>query len=401
MNSRLLTAILFSWFLCNQVLTAQIQVTQPERKAAAGWPQIFDDRSILHLNLSMTPADWDMVQNDTSYTIEVPAWFWMGNEAPILVSVRHKSSDALTSAPGFQKVSLKIDINEYVAGQRWHDLKKLSLENGDDEDVVKEGLAWGIHRLAQAPEGYAYEAALANWATLTINDVYTGVYVNPEVRDKSMLINRGLWTDFQTWLYKLSDIYSDELKSGNGESLQHLTLCYDPFQNPSGGCITPGNAALEAEMESLIDMQGMLTLFAVNAFLSHPDALLSKGKNIYFVDFLAGQKRMYLPWDLDSVLNHLNHDIFQPGEHYADNILGVPAFRTRYKQLFTDLLDGPLEEAEIHAFLDRVEPILTPWLELDPNNQIGTGSAIPDHFQDLKDWVDQRTLNVRSQILND
>ena len=36
----------------------------------------------------------------------------------------------LTEAPGFTKVSLKLDINEYVIGQSWHGLRKLSLENG-------------------------------------------------------------------------------------------------------------------------------------------------------------------------------------------------------------------------------------------------------------------------------
>ncbi len=43
-----------------------------------------------------------------------------------------------------------MDINEYVDGQTWHDLKKLSLENGDDQDVVTEGLSWYVHRLDAA-----------------------------------------------------------------------------------------------------------------------------------------------------------------------------------------------------------------------------------------------------------
>lgn len=382
-------------------LTAQMRGARPELKRASGWPEIFNQESLLHLNLDLAPADWSAIQNDTTFSLEFPATFWMDGEAPILVSVRRKSCDALAGDPRFLKVSLKIDINEYVSGQTWHDLKKLSLENGDDEDVVTEGFAWAIHRAAQSPEGYSYPAGLANWVTLNINGIQTGVYVNPEQRDKTMLINHGLWTDLETWLYKLGDIYSDELKAGTGDSPTYVTLCYDPFQRPNSSCPTPSNPALEAEMRSLIDMQGMYTLFAVNAFLSHGDSLLSKGKNTYFVDFLSGSKRLYMPWDLDSVMNHLNHDVFQPGNHYADVVLGVPAFRSEYKQLFTDLLDGPLEEAELHAVLDRMEPILTPWLEVDLNNRIGTGQAIPGHFQDLKDWVDQRTPIVRTQIIND
>ncbi len=370
------------------------------RPTALDWPQVFEPTQVLQLELSLSPTDWQTVQNDTSYSIEVPGWFNLAGEQAILVSVRRKSCDALNAGTGFQKVSLKIDINEYVTGQDWHDLKKLSLENGDDEDVVTEGLAWALHRMASGPEGYGYEAGLCNWAALTINGVYTGLYVNPEQRDKRFLENRGQWIDNLTWLYKLGDIYSDTLKAGTGESPEHQALCYDPFQRPNGGCSTPPPPAFESEVRSMIDLQGMLTMGAVNALVSHPDSLFSKGKNLHFADFTVGSKRRYYPWDLDSVMNQLNWDIYNPGKHYADHLLGTPAIRAEYRQLFTDLLDGPLAEAEIHAFLDRMEPILTPWLELDPNNQIGFGGSIAAHFQAKKTWLGQRIPIVRTQIAN-
>jgi len=366
-----------------------------------GWPEIFDTEKILHLNLSMTQANWNTVQHDLTFDIEVPAYFWMGGDAPLLVSVRRKSCDALGSAPGFDKVSLKIDINEYVAGQEWYDLKKLSLENGDDEDVVTEGLAWALHRMATGPIGYDYVAGLANWATITINGVYTGLYVNVEQRDKTFLKNRGLWVADQTWLYHLDDIYSDEVKAGTGDSPVHQYLCYDPFQSPSSGCPTPDAATLFADLDALINMQGMLTMGAVNAFVGHGDSLFSKGKNTMFADFSTGRKREYYPWDLDSVLTKLNFDIFNPGDHYADVILGITSFRDQYKQVMTDLLMGPIDEARVSSFLDGMEVLLTPWLESDPNNQIGSSQDIAKHFQKKKDWVTDRKIIVLNQIAND
>ncbi|MDA1264667.1 MAG: CotH kinase family protein [Planctomycetota bacterium] len=349
----------------------------------------------------MSPSDWSTIQHDLTFDIEVPALMWMGNDPAILVSVRRKSCDALTSAAGFDKVSLKIDVNEYVDGQAWYDLKKLSLENGDDEDVVTEGLGWALHRMATGPIGYDYEAALANWATVSINGVYTGLYVNAEQRDKSFLKNRGVWVKDETWLYHLDDVYSTTLKAGTGDSPVWQYLCYDPFQSPNGGCPPPDPSGLFVDLTALVDMKGMLTVGAVNAFLSHGDSLFSKGKNVMFADFSTGQKRQYYPWDLDSVMTKLNHDIFNPGDHYADALLGVPAFRDQFKQILTDLLQGPMHEAEAAQFLDQMEPILTPWLELDPNNRIGTGAAIAGHFQSKQDWIVQRKANVLSQIAND
>ena len=379
--------------------SAQIKQT-PSR--ILDWPYLYDTSVILDLEFTMDPGDWSTVQNDTSFSIEVPAWLSAPGETPILVSMRRKSSDALKNGTNFAKVGLKIDINEYVTGQEWHGVKKLSLENGDDENVLTEGFAWAIHQLAYSPSGYSTDPGFANWARVKINGTPIGLYLNVEQRDKQYLKNRGLWTSNQTWLYKLGDIYSDELKHGSsGGSPTHAFLCYDPFQSPNRGCSTPDLATFEADLLQRVDMQQMLTMGAVNAFLAHGDSLFSKGKNIYFVDFLIGKRRAYLPWDLDSVLNQTQFDIFNPGAHYADHVLAVPSFRDAYKQIMTQLLDGPMHTSRMHAFLDRMEPILTSALAADPNNRIGDAAAIAAEFQSLRDWVVQRDAVVRQQIAND
>ncbi len=164
----------------------------------------------------MAPGDWATIVADTTFDIEVPALFWAEYEAPILVSVRRKSATLL----GWDKISLKIDINEYhdrdgfgncetdggfadaVCVSKWHGVKKLSLENGDDVNVVAEGLAWYLHRVA-ADSGLDYTTGLASWVTLTVNGDSKGVYVNLEQRDKQSLKNHGLWEGGgDTWLYK-------------------------------------------------------------------------------------------------------------------------------------------------------------------------------------------------------
>ncbi|MFT5291650.1 MAG: hypothetical protein ACI8QC_003134 [Planctomycetota bacterium] len=371
------------------------------RKRISGWPEIFTPGVVLDLNLSMSQANWNTVQGDTSFSVEVPAMFWLGSDVPILVSVRRKSCDALNAASGFSKVSLKIDINEYVAGQEWYDLKKLSLENGDDEDVVTEGMAWELHRMATGPIGYDYVTGLANWATIRINGVNTGVYVNVEQRDKTFLKNRNTWVPDQTWLYHLDDVYSDSLNAGLGDSPEYQTLCYDPFQNPNMACQSPPLAGFQADLDALVDMKGMLTLGAVNAFMGHRDSLFSKGKNTMFADFSTGRKREYYPWDLDSVLTQQNHNIFNPGKHYADLIYAVPVYRAQFKQILGDLLAGPMHPTEMHSFLDSMETLLAPRLLQDANNKIGTAQDIAQHFQQKKDWVTDRAVIVLDQIAND
>ncbi len=363
---------------------------------AAGWPEIFDPGQVLTLHLEMDDADWQTIQDDETLSIEVEAMFWTDGEDPILVSVRRKSADPLMEAPDYTKVSLKIDINEYVSGQEWHDLKKLSLENGDDQDVVSEGLAWYLHRVASGPEGYDYEypAALASWVVLYINDVNTGVYVSVEQRDKRFLQNRGLYTEDETWLYKVGDIGDMEMKVGGPEDSPTVqALCYEPFDDTCSG---PNDLA--TELPQYIDMQAMLALGAVDSFAANPDAIFSHGKNFYFVDFLEGSTRMHFPWDLDSVITQVSYDIYSTGSPYSTILLGVPEFRELYSRILNDLVCGPFREAELLAFLDSTEMLLTEELEADPNNQID--GSVAEFFDNRRAWISARLVNVADQIEN-
>ena len=122
------------------LLGAMIALLLSGPAAAQNWPDLYDPLQMLRLNLDMAPADWVTIQDDLTFSIEVPAMFWKDGEVPILVAVRKKSSDPIQNGTTFKQVSLKIDINELVPGQSWHGVKKLSIENGDDSDVISEGI---------------------------------------------------------------------------------------------------------------------------------------------------------------------------------------------------------------------------------------------------------------------
>ena len=386
---------------------------------AQGWPDVFDTNQLLTLNIELlNPADWDTIRYDLTFNIEVPALFWAdGEEAnKLYVSVRRKSGDALPSETDPCKVSLKIDINEYVSGQKWHSLNKLSLENGDDQDIVAEGLACNLHRMASVPEGYGYDAYYASWVKLYVNGVYRGVYVNHEQRNKQFMRNRGLYVKDQTWLYKSTGANSFELKVGddtNPASPAVLALCYVPFicancrdlTPPGGVCPTPDDANLVTDVNKWVNVQGMLTLGAVNAFVTNTDSLFSHERNCFFIDFDdgRGKKRMYFPWDQDSVITSVNWNIYERrggATLWQQLILGNPLFRCRYNRIMRNLLNGPLSEANIHSFINSVQTqALIDALEADPWSKMEGGVA--DRFQAIRDWFSARIVNVLAQVAHD
>ena len=370
----------------------------PGSSSAQDWPEIYDPLVLRTLHLEMSDQDWHTIQNDETFDIWVPTLLWIGNEEPILVAIRRKSADALTNAPGFSKVSYKIDVNELVSGQNWHGLRALSLDNGDDENVVSEGLAWYLHRVASGPAGYGYDAGMACWVRLFINGVDTGVYVSAEQRDKRFLENRGLWIDDETWLYEVEDLNGQEMDEGGPEDSPLVTsLCYSPFASPSG-CPTPDAATLAAELPAVIDMRGLLALAAVDGFAANPDAIFTHGKNFYFADYLAGERRLYFPWDLDAALpgGGVNRDVYATQSAYAQVLLGVPEFRAQYSRILNDLLCGPFRESRLHGFLDALEPVLADAVEADPNSQID--GSVAEFFAARKAWLSQRIQVVGSQI---
>lgn len=360
------------------------------------WPDVYDPLTLLTLNLSMSAADWNTVQNDSTLSIEVPAQLWADGESPsgLLVAVRRKSADLLGD-PADPKVSLKVDVNQFVVGQEWHLLKKLSLENGDDKNVIREGFAWYLHRLAGQLSNSDYDPGLAAWAKLFVNGQYYGVYVNVEQRDKTWLKNRGLWNAGQTWLYKVSGVDAPVLDFGTGDSPTQAILCYPPFGTT---CVTPDDATLQAELPAYIDMEAMLTIAAVEAFITMPDALFSKGKNFYYTDFadFLTQRRLYIPWDLDTVFHRKNQGMYLQLTPYQTVILNHPFFKARYEQILRNLLIGPFQMSTMSAFLDAAEPILTPPLEIDPANNLD--GPIGDEFVSLKSFLQSR-INVAANAV--
>ncbi len=402
--------------------------------AIGAWPDAFDPLELRTLNIEMDPADWETIRFDTSFDIEVPAYFWADGETPIYVNVRRKSCDALPSENDPFKISMKVDINDYYcdpadpldpdcpghpdAAPDWHGLKKLSLENGDDQDVVSEGIAANLHRMASGPQGYDYPWACwyTNWVKLFVNGVYRGVYVNNEQYDKPFMVNRGLYIWHKTWMYKYSSEGQFPLNVGdelNPKSPAVDALCYVPWVAsssnnplyPSGGqCPTPTGNALVNSVNEWMDVRSLLTLGAVDAIACADDSLFTHFNNVIFIDFDLddpfGRKRMWFPWDMDSTITKTNYNIYAAnrGETSIQRVIfGNPMLKAQYNQIMDDLIKGPLSAASIIAFIDSVEPVLTEALQADPYTQIDEHN-IPARFDDLREWFVDRIDNVADQI---
>ena len=152
---------------------------------------LFDTSSVLEVNIRMDEADWnDMLTNATAeeyYQCDVE----IGGTTFYRVAIRPKGNTSLTSIandPTTDRYSFKLEFDHYVDGQTCFGLDKLILNNNyADATNMKEALIYDMYQYLGA------DASLYNYAKLSVNGEYWGVYLALEaVEDSFLLRNYGV-----------------------------------------------------------------------------------------------------------------------------------------------------------------------------------------------------------------
>lgn len=152
---------------------------------------LFDTSSILSVNIQMDEADWnDMLENamaETYYQCNVEVNGTMFYQ----VGIRPKGNTSLSAIANddtTDRYSFKLEFDHYVDGQTCFGLDKLILNNNyADATNMKEALIYDMYQYLGA------DASLYNYAKLSVNGEYWGVYLALEaVEDSFLLRNYGV-----------------------------------------------------------------------------------------------------------------------------------------------------------------------------------------------------------------
>lgn len=151
---------------------------------------LFDTGEVLIVNILMDEADWaDMLENAISEeyyscTVEI------GGKTFYQVGIRPKGNTSLSNIandPTTDRYSFKLEFDHYVEGQTCFGLDKLVLNNNyADATNMKEALIYDMYQYLGA------DASLYNYAKVSVNGEYWGVYLALEtVEDSFLLRNYG------------------------------------------------------------------------------------------------------------------------------------------------------------------------------------------------------------------
>ena len=178
--------------LCTAAFSGPIAAAAGETGVSMAYETaLFDTSSVLEVNIRMDEADWnDMLANATAeeyYQCDVE----IGGTTFYRVAIRPKGNTSLTSIasdPTTDRYSFKLEFDHYVDGQTCFGLDKLILNNNyADATNMKEALIYDMYQYLGA------DASLYNYAKLSVNGEYWGVYLALEaVEDSFLLRNYGV-----------------------------------------------------------------------------------------------------------------------------------------------------------------------------------------------------------------
>jgi hypothetical protein len=148
--------------------------------------KLFDTSQIITLNIKMDKADWkDLLKNaidEKYYCCDVV----INGTTFRDVGIRAKGNTSLTSVyndPTTQRYSLKIEFGHYIKKQTCWGLDKLVLNNNyADATNMKEAVVYDMFAYLGA------NASLYNYAKISVNGSYWGVYLALEAVEKSFCL---------------------------------------------------------------------------------------------------------------------------------------------------------------------------------------------------------------------
>lgn len=313
------------------------------------------------------------------------------------VAVRYKGNGSYLRARGSGKISMKVDFNRYVKGQKLAGLTTINFQNNiTDIGWMNEILAYQLYRDADVFAPRTSYAKIYLSVTGQTERAYIGLYSISENIDENFFEDR-LGLSGGAILKPSTSAPFTHL----GEDWASYNQTYDPKTELTAEqkqrlvefCRFVSRATDEefaARVGEYVDLDQFARYFAVLAWIANGDSMLRIGQNYYVYLHPRTNKLMFAAWDQDgSFGNFRTGGLSSAPIHYpwtGDNpflarIYAVPAFRTAYLQRlgeFSSTLFLPERFADQMA---RIAPRLrsaiaeegVQWLA--PFDQVATGQA--------------------------
>ena len=411
---------------------------------------LFDTNQPMTIDIVMEPDNWqEMLQNAAQkkwYSCDVI----VNGTTYHNVGIRTKGDASLESIadnPNSNRYSFKLSFGKYQKGQRCWGLDKLCLNNNcGDPTGMKEALVYDMAHFFHMP------APLYNFAKISLNGEYWGVYLALEAVDHSFLkrnyalqpgalykpgesgeADDGGWDESE---YNESAMEAEEKTSeviGGGSDLRYIddrTESYFAIWAAQVNKSTESdhrrvvkalkNIGEQNALETYMDIENVIRYMVVHNFSVNYDSLSGDGDHNYYLHEKDG-KLSIIPWDynlcfgaytMDSEMDdgHLLESLQYASrvvnspidDHWAltnffDGILDSEEYRAKYHAYYQRLIEQYVLSGGFEAFYKRTRSQIDELVKTDPN-ALYSYDAYDAAAKMLQLAVELRGQSVRGQL---
>jgi spore coat protein H len=347
------------------------------------------------------------------------------------VGVRYKGNGTFWSSRDGLKRSLKVDLNQFVNGQKFAGMSQLNLHNSvRDRTGLNEAIAYRLFRdggVAAPRTTYAkvyvtvpgkHEKQYLGLYNL-VEDV-GGAFVEEHLKaSKGALfkpVTPNLFSDMGDDWKSYKQTYDPKGKTSEEQQRRVIEFCKFTA--------TASDADFAAKLGEYVDIDNFARYLAITAWLTDVDGILGPGQNYYVYLHPKTQKFMFIPWDQDQSFGQFPRGSQEQREKLAirkpwagnnaflDKVFKTEPFKAAYLAKMREFNETIFKPGRIAPQVDELAAVVRDAIKeeseeriTDLNNAVegktvtssmGPGMNVP--VNSIKPFVDARSKSVKAQL---
>lgn len=390
-------------------------ILNPTENAANEAVNPFDSEKVESVYIDIASSDWSDLLNNAVDETYYYADITFKDVTLTDVAFRAKGNSSLSAVANMnsERYSFKIDMNEYVDGQKLLGMKKFVLNNGyNDPSYLREFLAYELM------EEMGVAAPKRAFVNLYINNQLHGLYLMVEAIDSEFLEDN--FTNSEGDMYKPDGTGSDLLWiSDDFNDYEGLDVEVNENTTDHGSFINFVAELNDGDAESVTDYDSLLRYMSVSVALSNMDSYHGTLAHNYYL-YEQDDRFTLLPWDFNEAFGTFNMDcnnadltelyIDEPTSgDLSERPLVEKAFADltnldTYHDYLTTLIEGSLSETQFNQRVNEMADIIRDHVANDPTAFYGVQAfetnLTSDYsgFYGLTSFMSQRVQNIQQQL---
>ena len=343
----------------------------------------------------------------THATLQIGDWTFRD------VAVRFKGNGSFFRATrgSSGKISLKVDLNKYVKGQKLAGLTTINFQNNiTDSGWMNEVLAYRLYRDAGALAPRTTYAQVYLTVEGERDKRYLGLYSIAENVDENFAEDR-----FGTRKGAILKPSTQELFTDWGPDWAAYNQSYDPKTDLTdaqkqrvialGRLVSSGSdQEFAAQIGDYVDLDDFARYFAVLVWLANHDSLLQNGQNFYTYLHPDTNRMHFIAWDQDfSFGNSRNNGTWSiyaawTGSRFVSRLYGVDAFRSKYLARMTEFSERLFVPERLMQQVGEIGPAIRPSVELEGKEWLEHFDRVVAGSSGIVPYVTSRTAFVKTEL---